>query len=304
VSPLGLGGDDPAADRGRHEVGAGGSGYHARVTGGSGVATFVLVHGAGGGAWEWKKVAAYLHAAGSAAYAVTLTGCGERRHLVTAATGLDTHVADVVHAMAYEDLTGVILVGHSYGGNVITGVADAAPERLAHLVYLDANVPRDGQSLTDLAYGPTPEGRARFLARTRTRGEQWRRRCPWWPDLPAAEAPPPEDEYRRYVARGQITEAERRWFLDRLGPHPAQSYLDPVRSRDSRALALPRTFILCTDYQGPFGPFARRAQTEPGWRYRELPTGHDAQLLMARPLADLLLEAAETVPTSERPALV
>jgi pimeloyl-ACP methyl ester carboxylesterase len=143
--------------------------------------TFVLVHGAGGGAWEWKKVAAYLHAAGSAVHAVTLTGCGERRHLVTAATGLDTHVADVVHAMAYEDLTGVILVGHSYGGNVITGVADAAPERLAHLVYLDANVPRDGQSLTDLAYGPTPEGRARFLARTRRSSAPFRPRTggPW-----------------------------------------------------------------------------------------------------------------------------
>ncbi len=100
------------------------------------------------------------------------------------------------------------------------------------------------------------------------------------------------------MERGAITEEERRSFLDRLGPHPVKSYNDPVRSRDPRGLALPRTFILCTEYQGPFGRFARRAQTEPGWRYRELSTGHDAQVLMARPLAELLVDVADGVTAS------
>lgn len=157
---------------------------------------------------------------------------GERVHLNHAGVGLETHILDVVGVLAFEDLTGVILVGHSYGGNVITGVADRLPERLAHLVYLDANVPEDGQALVDLM--PPPHG-ALYPGRSVERGEAWRR---GWllqpertPDLPAAEAPAAEADFADLLARGVATEVDVRPVLRDAVPHPAKTYLD------SRALA-------------------------------------------------------------------
>src|SRR5262245_44258791 len=105
------------------------------------MATFVLVHGAWHGGWCWRKLRTMLRAAGHEVYTPTLTGLGERSHLGNAAVGLATHVRDVANVLFYEDLSSVVLVGHSYGGMVIGGVAHQAPERLAHLVYLDAFVP-------------------------------------------------------------------------------------------------------------------------------------------------------------------
>src|SRR5947208_13380542 len=111
------------------------------------MATFVIVHGAWGGAWSWNRIVVpLLRRRGHAVYAVTLTGLGERTHLASPDVTLDTHIQDVVNVLFYEDLTDVILVGHSYGGNVITGVADRDPDRLQQLVYLDAATPSDGQS--------------------------------------------------------------------------------------------------------------------------------------------------------------
>src|SRR5438128_128006 len=104
------------------------------------MATFVLVHGAWHGGWCWKRVTPLLRAAGHEVYATTLTGLGERVHLASPNVGLALHVQDVVGVLEYEDLRDVILVGHSYGGIVISGVADRVPERLRHLVYLDALV--------------------------------------------------------------------------------------------------------------------------------------------------------------------
>jgi pimeloyl-ACP methyl ester carboxylesterase len=249
------------------------------------LSTFVLVHGAGAGGWIWKKVIPLLRAAGHEVYAPTLTGCGERAHLNRGDIGLDTHVRDVVGTLVCEELAEVILVGHSYGGNVITGVADRAPDRLAQLVYLDANVPRDGESLVDLM-GQEPQI---FRERAALRGAQWRHRNPALPELPAAEAPPTAEGLTPWVARGLLTAAERDWLLRHFGPHPAQTYLDPVRLRHPAALALPRAYIYCTLTGGPFATFAARAKVEPGWRYRELVSGHAAQVMAPRALADLLL---------------
>ena len=105
------------------------------------MSTFLIVHGAWSGAHAWRWVRPLLRAAGHDVVTPTLTGLGERVHLATPETDLDTHVEDVVEVLYYEDLTDVVLVGHSYGGMVVTGVADRVPERLAHLVYLDADVP-------------------------------------------------------------------------------------------------------------------------------------------------------------------
>ena len=113
------------------------------------MATFVLVHGAWGGGWVWKKIVPLLRAAGHDVHATTATGLGDRVHLAGPAVNLDTHISDVVSVLGFEDLTEVTLVGWSYGGMIITGVAERVPERLARLVYLDALVPADGQDSFD-----------------------------------------------------------------------------------------------------------------------------------------------------------
>lgn len=260
------------------------------------MATFVLVHGAGGGGWTWAKLAPLLRSAGHAVYTPTLTGCGERAHLNRRGIGLETHVLDVVGVLAFEELSGVVLVGHSYGGNVITGVADRVPERLAHLVYLDANVPGDGQSLADLM--PPPHGDL-YPSRSVARGEQWRQRG--WKlrqagadELPAAEAPPTEAAFAGLIDRKVVTTADAQWMLRNVVPHPAKTYMDPVRWQNPLALALPRTFIHCTGKSGwdAFAPFAERAKHETGWRYRAIATEHDAEVYTPREVADLLLDAA------------
>ena len=135
------------------------------------MATFVIVHGAwsGGHAWRWLRP--LLQAAGHEVFTPALTGLGERSHLANAQIDLDTHVLDVVGVLEYEDLLQVVLVGHSYGGVVITGVADRVPERLAQLVYLDAEVPMDGQSEFDLL---PPEERAVYQESARSKGQGWR----------------------------------------------------------------------------------------------------------------------------------
>jgi pimeloyl-ACP methyl ester carboxylesterase len=114
------------------------------------VATYVLVHGGAHGGWCYRRVGQILRPAGHEVHAPTLTGLGERSHLLGLGTDLETHISDVVNVFLYEDLRDVILVGQSYGGMVITGVADRVLERVAHLVYLDAALPEDGESLASM----------------------------------------------------------------------------------------------------------------------------------------------------------
>ncbi len=133
------------------------------------MATFVLVHGGWHGGWCWQKVIPFLEAAGHAVYAPTLTGLAERASELSPEVGLDTHIQDIVGLLQEKDLQGVILVGHSYGGMVITGVVDAVPERIAHLVYLDTFVPRDGESMVDVS--PLV---IRLLLRRQAQADGWR----------------------------------------------------------------------------------------------------------------------------------
>src|SRR5690606_21330910 len=149
------------------------------------MATFLICHGAWSAGWAWKKVRAQLRAAGHEVFTPTYTGLGERAHQASRAITLDTHIADVLGGIEYEDLSDIVLVGHSYGGMVATGVADRARERVARLVYLDAFVPANGQSLHDLL----PDGaRAHQLESAAQQGDGWL--------LPPNPAPPdtsPED---------------------------------------------------------------------------------------------------------------
>ena len=233
------------------------------------MATFVLVHGGWHGGWCWKKVIPFLRAAGHEVWAPTLTGLGERAHLLSPAVDLDTHVQDVLGLFDYEDLQNVILVGHSSSGMVITAVADRVPERIAHLVYLDAFIPDDGQNLFDLVPAAVREP---VLAQARDEGDGWRS--------------PPTGEEQPF---GVTDPEDARWVRSKLTAHPVKAWTQAVRSSSPEAATLPRTVIKCTNLSAPARiPPSWRA----GWRYRELATGHDVMVTMPRELVALLLELA------------
>ena len=231
--------------------------------------TFVLIHGAWHGGWCWKKLTPLLKHAGHEVFTPTLTGLGERAHLLTPQIGLDTHIADIIAVLDYEDLRNVILVGHSYGGMVITGVAELAAHRLSHLVYLDAFIPLDGQALLDTR----PDHGAPVRKFAAESGDGWK--------VPVGKA-----------TFGVTDEADVQWMVTRMTPHPLRSFVEPVRLTNAAALALPRSYILCRqDKPSLFDSHAQRARRE-GWGYFELPTGHDAMITAPEALGSILLEVA------------
>jgi pimeloyl-ACP methyl ester carboxylesterase len=245
------------------------------------IATFVLVHGGWLGGWCWQRLTPLLREAGQNVFAPTLTGLGERAHLASPQINLSTHIQDIVNVLTYEDLHDVILVGHSSTGMVISGGAEHVAERLAHLVYLDAYVPADGQALVDIQ---GPVARERMAAHARAEGDGWRLptfRGPWEPCL------------REHWL---ITnDADIQWIVPRLTPHLYPTLTEPVRLVNPVAAALPRTYIRCPQgLPNPvFDQAADAAQRQGStWRYRELQTAHMAMVTLPRELADLLLEIA------------
>jgi pimeloyl-ACP methyl ester carboxylesterase len=244
------------------------------------MATFVLVHPAWFGGWCWKKVLPLLCARGHAVHTPTLTGLGERVHLARPEVGLDTHVDDVVNLLTYEDLHDVVLAGTSSGGVVITGVADRVPERIGRLVYLDAFVPEDGQSMLDII--PT-ERRPVMERLVATEGQGW---------LLPRFAPAPWETFARESWR--ITdEGDLRWMLARLAPTPFGHFRDPVRRRNPRGETVPRTYIRCLDWpNASFDRYADAARRSPGWTWRGLAASHLPYITQPSDVADLLLEVA------------
>ena len=238
------------------------------------MATFVIVHGAWSGAHAWRKVRPLLRAAGHDVFTPALTGLGERAHLASPDIDLETHINDVVGVLEYEDLQDVLLVGHSYGGVVITGAADRVPQRVAQLVYLDAEVPADGQSEYDLL--PTDE-RAMYEELAHGRGDAWK--IP-----PPVPEPLPDD-----------LDPDLRWALSRMVPQPLKTFSQPVRLTNPVAPALVRTYIFCTlGKEGQQLPrYVERARSEPGWRYYELAEGHGAHITAPQKLTQLLLELVQ-----------
>lgn len=244
------------------------------------MATVVLVPGGWSGGWVWAKVAPPLRAAGHDVYTPTLTGLGERVHLARPGIDLDTHVTDVVNVLEFEDLRGVSLLGWSYGGMVITGVADRAPERLAQLIYFDAVVPQDGQS----EYDADPDVRARHAAEREAEAAG----TPGWQPVPA-------DYIRARVA----DEADRAWLLAKMVPHPIAAFAQPVRLRHPAAETIPRAFVFCTEGKEPgFQTIQTAAELRrnPGWRYRELAANHLAPVTAPRETAELLLRLVSASP--------
>jgi pimeloyl-ACP methyl ester carboxylesterase len=236
------------------------------------MATFVIVHGAWSGPHAWRWVRPLLRAAGHEVVTPSLTGLGERAHLATPTTDLATHVTDVAATLHFEDLRDVVLVGHSYGGMVITGVADRAPDRIAHLVYLDADVPQDGESEMDLV--PSDE-RAGYEEAARSRGDGWRVPPPFPDPLPPGLPP------------------EVVWAVERMVPMPLSTMTQPLRL-SGPAPDLPRTYVLCTEGKDgePVPPFLDRLRADPSWRFVELAAGHTAHVTAPEKLTGALLDLA------------
>jgi pimeloyl-ACP methyl ester carboxylesterase len=234
------------------------------------MATYVLVHGAWHGGWCWRRVVHALVAAGDTVFTPTLTGLGERAHLLTPDIGLETHVQDVLGVLRAEDLADVVLVGHSYAGFVVDAVADRAPERVAHIVYLDAVVGADGECLFD-RLGPAT--RARFEERAQAEGDGWR--------VPVSAASP------QYL--GLASEEDARWVMDRLTPHPMRTFRDALRLSPAFP-PVARTYVNCIGELPAGQPPSSQARGIDDCV--ELRTGHDAMVTAPREVAALLRRTA------------
>jgi pimeloyl-ACP methyl ester carboxylesterase len=234
------------------------------------MASFVLIHGAWHGGWCWRPILPALWRAGHMTFTPSLTGLGDRAHLARPGIDLETHIQDVVQLLEMEDLREVVLVGHSYGGMVVTGAANRAAARIARLVYLDAFVPEDGKCLLDYV---VPERAARM----REEGER-----------AGMVTPPP-------LALWGLEKPEHVAFVGpREVKHPYATMKQPIRLQPNAAFErLPRTFIYCSrPATGSFDQFAARFRADPGWRVHELATGHDAMILAPEALARILLQEA------------
>jgi len=237
------------------------------------MASYVLVHGGGHGGWCWQRLAPLLRAEGHDVHTPTLTGLGERSHLVRPDTDLDTHITDVAAVLEYEDLTDVILVGHSYGGMVITGTADRVPDRIGQIVYLDAASPQNGQSLVDVA--PALMDFARSDSRVVDGVD-----LVLWPSPDLG------------LLYGVTDPGDLAWMQRHLTPHPWRCFEQPLHLHDeARMRAIPRTDVVCVselnDREAPNEDRSVGAQ-----RVWEIETGHDLMITEPRAVADMLLRLA------------
>jgi pimeloyl-ACP methyl ester carboxylesterase len=225
-------------------------------------ATFVLAHGAWHGGWCWERVATRLRARGHRVFAPTLTGLCERSHLSSAAITLDTHIADIVGEMKWKELEGVTLVGHSYGGMIITGVAEREGPRIASIVYLDAFVPASGQSLNDVVGGPAGGG---------------------------ADPVPP------FTAEAfGVNEADRAWVDRQTTPQSAACFAQKLTHTGAYNRVAKKTYIRPVDWPAPFFDAAcAPLRSDPSWRVIDVHgSGHDVMIDKPAELARLLEAAA------------
>jgi pimeloyl-ACP methyl ester carboxylesterase len=230
------------------------------------------------GGWAWHEVTVRLRAAGHEVYPVTLTGLGERVHLARPETDLDTHIDDVVNLLEYEDLRDVVLVGHSYAGIVVTGVADRVPDRIGRLAYVDSGPLPDGMAHQDFG---SPDDRAANDERVARDGDGWRLPLPDWSDISEANL-------------AGLGPREQALLAGRAVPQPAATFRQPLRLRDPAALAkLPKLGVLCTFTLDQVRHLATQvplfaAVLTDEWRHVELPTGHWPMFSEPAALADIL----------------
>jgi pimeloyl-ACP methyl ester carboxylesterase len=232
--------------------------------------TFVLVHGAWHGGWCWQRVAGRLRDAGHIVFTPTLTGLGERSHLLRVGIDLQTHITDVVNVMKWEGLSDVVLCGHSYGGFVISGVAEQMAPAIRSIVFLDAFVPHDGESVQDLTGPAVKDGITAALQRG---------------DI----AIPP----RAAEAFG-VNAADRAW-VDRLCVgQPIATFTGKIGLRGARDRIARKSYIRAESYTNPgFDRALAAAKSDSSWRTYGVPCGHDVMVDMPERLSDLLLEVAQ-----------
>lgn len=232
--------------------------------------TFLVAHGAWSAGWAWKKMHPLMRAAGHRLITPTCTGLGEREHLANPSVDLETHIQDMLGVIKFEQLDAFVLIGHSYGGMVATGVADRVPERIAKLVYLDAFVPQDGQALVDLV---TPATAERMRAGAKA-GDGWR--------VPPNPVPP------------DTSAEDAKWIQALRLPQPLKTLETPLRLRNSDT-RIPRTYIYAkrTPPEDPFKQFADRAKRE-HWAYHEMDASHSPHVTAPTALMELLQSVAQS----------
>jgi pimeloyl-ACP methyl ester carboxylesterase len=231
--------------------------YPRRLRNGAEMSVFVLVHGSWGGGWQWRQVANALRAQGHEVYAPTLTGLGDRSHLSIdpASLTLSAHIEDILQLLYFEDLQDVILVGWSYGGAVVDGVADRVPERLRLVVNIDGEVAEEGRTLIE---GWTPEACEEmhdFLEDARATG--WMR-------------PPTADEVADALPDAHL----RNWVANRARPHPLATDTEPYPDTGGRRHGVPHAFIRCTEDDQPEEATVTKLRSDERWQFHELPLNH------------------------------
>ena len=224
------------------------------------MSTFVLVHGAWHGGWCWKRVRRLLQAQGHEVFTPTLTGVADRSHLLTREVNLDTHITDVTNLIVREELSDVVLCGHSYGGAVISGVADRIPDRIGALVYLDAFLLQNGKSVQDVL----PAGQQL--------GKDWK-----VPPIPAEAF--------------NVNANDRDWVNRQCTVQPLATFQQPIHLTGALEAIKNVTFILASGWgPGPFLPFYEQAKIK-GWKTLAIPCGHDVMLDQPEALTEALLAA-------------
>jgi pimeloyl-ACP methyl ester carboxylesterase len=235
--------------------------------------TFVLAHGSWCGGWCWSRVADRLGAKGHSVYALSFTGMGDRSHLISRDITIDTFVEDLIQIIISKELTKVVLVGHSFGGVPISGVADRLPERIAHLVYLDAVVVESGKSA--FSYYPKEEVEARIRAAE---------------EATNGLAVPVPDPLPIVWGHGRDGDPDYEWVRRQLSPHPLRSYTTPLTLRAEVGNGLPRTYVTSTKPGHPALEASRQlVRSWRGWRWIELLTPHNSMITHPDEVVGVLL---------------
>ena len=243
--------------------------------------TYVLVGGGWLGGWCWQRVARRLRDDGHDAYPATLTGLGERMHLASPQVDLDTHITDVVNLIEFEDLHEVVLLGHSYGGLVVTGVADRVPERISELVYLDTGSLPDGTTLIETF---PPELREHIEGQVEELGEGWK-----WPM-------PPREVLANFGSLEGVDDIHLELLRSRATAQPFGTYTQPLRLENPAREDLPKLGIVCSFSLDQVREMIASGNplfhglAGPEWRFVELPTGHWPMFSRPEDLAELLLD--------------
>ena len=231
------------------------------------MSTYVLVHGAWRGSWIWKRVRRLLQARGHEVFTPTLTGVADRSHLSSPSVNLDTHITDVTNLIRWEELSDVILCGHSYGGCVVSGVADRVPGQIGALVYFDAFVLENGKCLNDMI---PPDVRKKRLARVNEVGEGWK-----LPPIPAEEF--------------NVNLRDRDWVNLQATWQSMATFEQPLHLTGAINQIKNITYIMASDWSpSPFLQFYEKAKTS-GWKTITIDCGHDVMLDRPEELAELLL---------------